>query len=290
MKSMTGFGQALVDREGLRVQVEISSVNRKNLDSQISLPRGLSALESGCQTLIARSCSRGRIQVRVLMDRTVAASAWELNGEQAGALLEQTNRFAQAHNLKPIESVSELLRLPQVWSETEPDMDTGKLRPLVEEAMIGALKELVQMREREGAHLRQVLEGLLEECQGIVDGLTPLLPGAREALGTKLKQSVEELGELSSEMQSRVLQEIALYGEKTDVREEVDRLRGHCAGMREKLKETDPVGRALDFLCQELSREWNTLSVKASRADINQLGLRGKEVVEKIREQVQNVE
>lgn len=290
MKSMTGFGQALVDREGLRVQVEISSVNRKNLDSQISLPKGLSALESGCQSLIARTCSRGRIQVRVLMDRAGATSAWELNRDQAEALLEQANRFAQAHHLKPIEAVSELLRLPQVWSEMEPDTDTEQLRPLVEEAMSGALKELVKMREQEGAHLRQVLEELLEECRGIVKELIPLLPAAREELGTKLKRSVAGLGELSSEMQSRVLQEIAVYGEKTDVQEEVDRLEGHCERMREKLDDSEPVGRALDFLCQELSREWNTLSVKASRADINQLGLRGKEVVEKIREQVQNVE
>jgi uncharacterized protein (TIGR00255 family) len=290
MKSMTGFGQALVDREGLRVQVEISSVNRKNLDSQISLPKGLSALESGCQSLIARFCARGRLQVRVGLDRTVSSGAWTLNREQAQGLLEQANLFADANGLKPIDAVSELLRLPQVWAEGEPDPDTEKLRPLVEEAMNGALTELVRMREQEGTHLRQVLEGVLEECERVVEEVIPLLPEAREALGTKLKQSVAELGDLSPEMQTRVMQEIALYGEKTDVQEEVDRLQGHCQQMREKLDLSEPVGRALDFLCQELAREWNTLSVKASRADINQLGLSGKEVVEKIRVQVQNVE
>jgi uncharacterized protein (TIGR00255 family) len=287
---MTGFGQASAHEDGGQVQVEISSVNRKNLDIQLSLPKGLSSLESTCHRLIAEGCARGRIQVRVVLERSVTAVQWELKRDQAGFLLEQANAFAHQHGLKPIDAVSELLRLPQVWGEAESEEDTEQLRPLIEKALTEAVGELRQMREREGVHLQKVLEGLVEACAKMVEDLLPLLPAAREEAGEKLKRSVAELGELSPEMQSRVLQEIALYGEKTDVQEEVDRLRGHCQQIRETLGRSDPVGRALDFLCQELAREWNTLSVKSARADINQLALQGKEVVEKIREQVQNVE
>lgn len=290
MNSMTGFGQAQLSEDGLNLQVEISTVNRKNLDVHLSLPRGYASLEARCHKLIAEKCYRGRIQVRVLCEHLQSEGGLVLNRERARAWRDEINAFAAAEGLEPLSSVKDLIRLPQVLAEAEVANDAVNLWPSIEKGLQVALAELVAMRKTEGVHLQEVLRGLVAELHQIVVELKPLLPEAREELGEKIKKSVAELGTLSSEMQNRVLQEIALQAERVDVQEEVDRLEGHLIQMREKIASEEPVGRALDFLCQEMARELNTLSVKASRADINRLALAGKETVEKIREQVQNVE
>lgn len=290
MKSMTGFGQAQLSGPGMRLQVEISSVNRKNLDVHVSLPRGYAALESRCQQLVAAHCSRGRVQVRVGLETLQSGGVQGFNRERARAWMSEINAFAEEAGLEPLRSVTEVIRLPQVLGEEQTEAADAAVWPLMEQGLKAALEELVAMRETEGRHLQEVLGGLLTELEALVAGLKPLLPEAREELREKIQKSVADLGTLSTEMQQRVLQEIALQAERSDVQEEVDRLEGHAAQMRSKLSGEEPVGRALDFICQEMARELNTLSVKASRADINGLALSGKECVEKIREQVQNIE
>ncbi|MGA0333735.1 MAG: YicC/YloC family endoribonuclease [Kiritimatiellia bacterium] len=291
MKSMTGFGQAQLNREGLTIQVEISSVNRKNLDLHFSLPRGLAALEARCQRLIASQCVRGRVQTRVLLESSAPAGKMTLNRERAGEWLAQLNRFAEEQGLEPLRSVAEVLRFPRVFEELETaEEDSGDVWPDLEKVLTQAVADLMTMRTAEGAHLKKVLSGLRQELSDLVKQIHPLLPEARQAQSAKIKEAVSGIGNLSAEMQNRLLQEIALQAEKSDVQEELDRLEGHLQQMAVKLDQSEPVGRALDFLCQEMSRELNTLSVKASSAEINRLALEGKECVEKIREQVQNVE
>jgi uncharacterized protein (TIGR00255 family) len=290
MKSMTGFGQAQLSGEGLNLQVEISTVNRKNLDVHLSLPRGCSAMEARCHKLIGEKCARGRIQVRVGVERLQNSGTLALNRERARAWMEEINAFAAEAGLEPLRSVNDVMRLPQVLAEAGMAEDESNLWPLLEKGLETALGELVEMRQTEGAHLQEVLRGLLGELEAIVAEVKPLLPEAREGLRVKIQNSVRDLGTLSPEMQNRVLQEIAMQAERSDVQEEVDRLDGHLKQMREKTESAECVGRALDFICQEMARELNTLSVKASRVDINRLALAGKETVEKIREQVQNVE
>ncbi|MDF3128950.1 YicC family protein [Kiritimatiellaeota bacterium B1221] len=292
MRSMTGFGQGQAVASGISVQVEISSVNRKNLDVHFSLPRGMSALESRCQKLISETCVRGRVQAKVLIETVGESEApVTLNEDKAREWLKKLNTFAEAEGLVPVTNVMDVLRFPRVLSEAE---STGEespdIWPTLEEALRSALAELAEMRKVEGAHLQKVLFELCAELEALVEEVLPLLPEAREELSERIKQAVVGLGDLSPEMQNRVVQEIALQAERSDVQEEVDRLAGHLQQMRDKLGQTEAVGRALDFICQELARELNTLSVKASRADINRLALAGKETVEKIREQVQNVE
>jgi uncharacterized protein (TIGR00255 family) len=288
---MTGFGRAAVRTVGMGVEVEISSVNRRNLDVQVTLPRGFSVLEARCHELIADRCQRGRLQVRVQTDFGGGeAGAPRLDRQQAEICLRELNTFAEAQGLEPLRGVGELARLPQIWQQTQVDFPLDALWPLLEAALSQALSALEEMREREGQHLRGRLESLLDLLRDLLDRLEPLLPEARAEQERRLRSVLSEIGSATGDLEGRLLQEIAFYAEKRDVREEVDRLRGHLAQFREKMAGEVACGRALDFLCQEIARELNTLSVKASRADLNRLALEGRECAESLREQVQNIE
>ncbi|WFB34700.1 YicC family protein [Kiritimatiellota bacterium B12222] len=291
MKSMTGFGQASRSAEGISLQVEISSVNRKNLDLHISLPRHLAPFEACCQKIISAQCARGRVQAKVLVESKEKTGQIHLNQDRVREWLNELNALAAETGLTPVTSVTDVFRFPRVLEEKdEAESNHDDIWPLLQEALTEAITDLVSMRTTEGTHLQKVLSELCDELEEVLKTICPLLPEAREMQSQKIRDAVIGLGDLSEEMQNRVLQEIALQAEKSDVQEEVDRLEGHLQQMRQKIVQAEPVGRALDFLCQELARELNTLSVKASRSDINRLALSGKEVVEKIREQVQNVE
>lgn len=290
MNSMTGFGRGSAEEGGVSVEVEIGSVNRKNLDLQISLPKGYAALEENCAREIAARLHRGRAQVRIFVGRGAETGDLAFDRAAAARLLREVNDFAAEQNLREVASVEALLRISPLFRERETEADTERLRPILDAALRRALDGLVEARAIEGAHLRGALESLLADLRALVAELEPLVPEAREELARKLRAGASGLGSLSPEMEARMLQEIALYAEKSDVREEVDRLKGHLEQAAGKLGASEPVGRGLDFLCQEMAREWNTLSVKASRADINRLALMGKEKVEMLREQVQNIE
>lgn len=289
---MTGFGRGAASRDGVSVRVELSAVNRKNLDITFSLPRAYASLEARCQNSIQKALHRGRVQVRVEIESGNAHSGPALDTARAAALLEQANRFAAENGLRPVESVSELLpfALAHASSDNNGDEAAEAIAELLDRSLEEALNELTAMRAREGEHLASVLAGQLDRLEAVLRSIEPLIDSAREAVIHKLRESVQALDLDLEEANPRLLQEIALYGERTDIREETDRIQGHIHQAREKLGSGGPCGRALDFICQELGREFNTLSVKAASADINRFALAGKEQLEMIREQVQNIE
>ncbi len=290
---MTGFGQgSVVSGAGVGIRVEIGSVNRRSFDAQISLPKGVGVLEGRCHTRLQERLHRGRVQVRVRIDAPGNVAGAAFDPVRAEGLLREVNLFAEERGLEPIRSVAELLGL--VGSLRDPAAEEGgdveELWVLLREALDLALEELDTMRAKEGAHLRTVLGRLLSEVGEVLAGIEPLLPEARAEMEIRLRAAVASLGGAAADLEPRLLQEIALYAERADIREELDRIGGHLEQFRERLAQEGPLGRSLDFLCQELAREFNTLSVKASRSDINRLALAGKERVEMLREQVQNVE
>lgn len=288
MKSMTGFGRGSSEQEGVRVQVEVGSVNRKTLDVQVTLPRGMAALESVCQRNVSKVCRRGRIQVRVQVTMPAVHGAC-LDRERTARILDELNRFAEEKGLKPVDQVESLLSVPGIWTEDIP-MEAEQVIPILESALDASLSEMCAMREQEGRHLQEVLLSELEEVDALLHKAVPLAAEARAALEKRLRSAVQDVAEAGAEVEQRMLQEIALLAEKADVKEELDRLQAHVDQFRAKLTEEGSLGRGLDFLCQELSREWHTLSVKTPHPDLNQLALQGKEGVERLREQVQNVE
>lgn len=288
---MTGFGVGEArDARGNFARVEMSTVNRRGLDVNISLPRAHTVLESRCQALVQSRLHRGRVQARVELETIRQTTEFAWDEARADEALRLANAYAESRGLAPLDAVKDFLRLPLVLVEKETDTGENDLGDLLEQAVTAALDALCRMRGREGDHLKVVLGEQLDALETLVGGIEPLLPLARDEQTAKLVESVKSLGLDPEAAQPRVLQEVALHMEKSDVREEVDRIKGHLAHAREKLEEAGPVGRGLDFLCQELAREFNTLAVKAARADINQLALRGKERVEMFREQVQNAE
>jgi len=290
MNSMTGFGQGQAHAKGVLVRVELSSVNRRNLDVNVSLPRAYAALEAHCQSLIQKRLNRGRVQARIEVRREVAEGAPHFDAGRAAAALNQANDFAAENGLEPVEHVRDLLRIAFVPKNDEEPLDSTPVVPLCEAALKSALAGLELMRRKEGEHLAAVLLEQVRGLQAVVDAIDPLVDEARAEMVRKLRDAVAALGAGLASAEPRLLQEIALYGERADIREELDRIRGHLKQALEKIQAEEPVGRGLDFLCQELAREFNTLSVKAARADINRLALEGKERVEMFREQVQNVE
>lgn len=290
MNSMTGFGLGTAESAAVAVRVELSAVNRRNLDVNVSLPRPYAALESRCQAAVQQALHRGRIQVRVEIRNMEAAGGVMFHADRAAQILAAANAFAAEKGLAPIAEVRDLLRVAVVAAAEEESSDLEKVSACLDEAMAEALRKLQEMRATEGAHLAERLREQLAALREVTAQIEPLIEPAREEKVEKLRQAVAALSGDLDAAQPRLLQEIALYGERTDIREETDRIRGHLDQVEEKLGQTEPVGRALDFLCQELAREFNTLSVKAARADINHLALQGKERVEMFREQVQNLE
>lgn len=290
MNSMTGFGLGTAESAAVAVRVELSAVNRRNLDVHVSLPRPYAALESRCQAAVQQALHRGRIQVRVEIRNVEAAGGVMFHADRAAQILAAANAFAAEKGLAPIAEVRDLLRVAVVAAAEEESSDLEKVSACLDEAIAEALRKLQEMRAAEGAHLAERLREQLAALREVTAQIEPLIEPAREEKVEKLRQAVAALSGDLEAAQPRLLQEIALYGERTDIREETDRIHGHLDQVEEKLGQTEPVGRALDFLCQELAREFNTLSVKAARADINHLALQGKERVEMFREQVQNLE
>lgn len=288
MKSMTGFGRGSAEADGVRIQVEMGSVNRKNLDVQTSLPRGMAFLETTCQKMVGEHCLRGRVQIRVQVEALSSITS-SIDRTRLRSALQELNAFASEEGLAPVASVESLLDVPGVWKEDEAE-DVELIPPVLARALDLAVQEMVTMREQEGQHLQEALQQMLDQVSVLVQEAEGLAEQARQDTESRIKHAVEAVAEVGPEVEQRMLQEIALLLEKGDVQEEIDRLAGHVHHFAEKMKDEGSIGRGLDFLCQEMAREWHTLSVKTPHKGLNQVALRGKEEIERLREQVQNVE
>jgi uncharacterized protein (TIGR00255 family) len=291
MRSMTGHGRGESTFEGLRLSVELLSVNRKQADIVASLPRELVALDSRIRETLQREIARGRVQVNVVVERMKnLPHAPELNV----ALAESYYRSMRALQKKlgaPGEiTIATVLNAPGVLQISEPPIDPVAVWPAMEKALNKALQQLTRMRETEGRHLAADLTRRTALLQKKVDTIRKLHPGVarrhREALHARIRQA----GITVATADERLLKEIALFADRSDVSEELTRIVSHVKQFRDHLTRTEPVGRALDFLAQEIAREFNTLGAKANDAEISQLVFVCKAETEKIREQVQNIE
>ncbi len=224
MNSMTGFGQGQAHGKGVLVRVELSSVNRKNLDVNVSLPRAYAALEAHCQSLIQKRLNRGRVQARIEVRHEASEGSLQFDSARAAAALKQANDFAAVNGLEPIQQVSDLLRIAFVPKSDEDTLDSTPVVPLCEQALAAALDGLETMRQQEGKHLETVLSEQAQGLQAVVDAIEPLVDGARAEMVCKLREAVASLGADLASAEPRLLQEIALYGERSDIREEVDRM------------------------------------------------------------------
>ena len=291
MNSMTGYGRGEAARGGAKFTVEISTVNRKQAELSLYLPRELDALESRARDEINAKVSRGRIAARVQWTAKSGDRAQvEIDRNLAKEYAKEYRKLATDLKLGGEVSLDTILRAPGVLQTSEEELDVESLWTPLRTAVRAALKELLAMRAREGANLKKDLQKRIDALQKSVKAVKRQAPKTvrrhREALLDRLNQSGMDL-KLDDE---RVLKEVALFADRIDITEELTRLESHFGQFADYAKSKGPVGRTLDFLSQEMNREVNTIGSKANDPLISRLVVAMKSELEKFREQVQNVE
>lgn len=291
MRSMTGFGRGDATVDQWKISVELSGVNRKQIDVSVNLPSALIELEADVRRAVTNSISRGRVSVRVNLEHTGNRSAeLAFDEELARQYIDAAKTLTALGEIETRLTAADLFRAPGLFRLEDSEVDASDLRNAVLEAVTNALTRLGEMQKQEGEHLRtdliERLNAIESEAKQIA-ALAPQVPQThRENLMKRLRDSGLEI-DLDDE---RVLKEIGLFAERCDISEELTRIDSHLAQFRTYLDSDEPVGRPLDFLCQEFNRELNTIGSKANHADIAQGIVRSKTELEKIREQVQNVQ
>jgi uncharacterized protein (TIGR00255 family) len=294
IRSMTGFGRAEVRGDTLVVVVEARSVNHRHLDVALRLPRTLSALEIDARKLIAARVERGRVDATVVATPVAGQSTQRVITDLA--LAREYAARALAHELDDADlagsvTLQWLLERPGVvrLEDSEP-VEASVPWPLLEAALARALDELVERRTAEGERLAQELRSLHAELATIVDTMAARAPAAVSRREERLRERLRAMLGGAGVDESRILTEAAVWADKGDITEELARLRAHLGEWALVLDKGGPVGRPLDFLLQELGREVNTVASKADDLELSQAALAGKGVLEKMREQVQNLE
>jgi uncharacterized protein (TIGR00255 family) len=293
IRSMTGFGRAQLSTERGAVSVEIRSVNHRHLDVALKLPRALAMLEPEARRAIQATLGRGRVDVSVSVTPLPGEPSRRvsLDTPLAAQYLEASRRLAGELNVPWTSSLEWVLDRPGVLQLEEPEpLDEVAASPLLEAALKQALAELIERREAEGAALGAALGDLREALRTEVEGMTARAPLALARHRDRFRERLAALLGAEPVDEARVLTEVAAHAERTDIEEELTRLSAHLAELARRLEEGGPVGRQLDFLLQEMNREVNTIGSKADDLYLSQSVLAAKGILEKMREQVQNLE
>ncbi len=290
IESMTGFARAVqTTKSGARLVCEIRSVNGKSLDIRLRLPNGMDRIELPARQLTQSKIGRGNLQLNVTLETEDAASGFRINESVVASILALSAKLELSHALlKP--SIADILSVRGVLDSVDSE-DTSTLDTPLLEVIAAALDELKIFRANEGAALvavlcTQVIQIELLVAQAQSDP-SRTVDAIRERLAAQVKLLMESTQGFDEQ---RLTMEAALLATKADVREELDRLRGHIESSRLLLRSSGPVGRKLDFLAQEFNREVNTLCSKSNAPSITAIGLDLKAVVDQFREQIQNLE
>ena len=293
MKSMTGFGRGEARGDGVTWRVECASVNRKQLEVSVSVARELGNVEPQVRERVSKMASRGRVNVSIRSENEAgsgAASPVQVNAEVMAQYVTQLRAAAESLGVSPDLRLGELVRLPGVLAAEESAKDVEALRPVIQEALDAALANLVEMRTVEGTHLREDMEARLKRIEEILAEVEEKSAQVPELHRKALLQRLEEAGLPLALDDERILREIALFADRSDISDELSRAASHVKKFRDTMDSGKPSGRSLDFLLQEFFREFNTMGSKASDAGVAHLVVEAKTELEKIREQVQNVE
>lgn len=290
-RSMTGFGKASRDFNGDQVSVEVISVNHRFLDFNLRVPMAWNALDPSLREAIKKRMARGKLNVNFTRKRKVGSQQRvQFDAVLAGQYVEASAELAAMLGSTEQLSLNVLAQMDGVFVQEEVEEDLDAARELLLELLHQALDQLDTMRSAEGRSLHEELSTRIESMRGILSGIEERLPALKEQYEEKLRARIRELNAEASVTEDRIALELAVVAEKGDVTEEIVRLKAHFDHFVALMQSSDPVGRQLDFLTQELQREVNTLGVKARDTEVTREVLSLKAEVEKIREQVQNVE
>ncbi|MBR7108680.1 MAG: YicC family protein [Akkermansia sp.] len=291
MNSMTGFGAACAPLHNATLRVEIGGVNRKQTEISVSLPRAWAELESQVRELVAGAVSRGRVNVTISLQTSPSGGGIiSVNKNKLAAL--QACMAEVANTLQhPVEpTLDALVRLGIIAEESEGDIPPETAWAAAEPAIKEALQAFLALRAEEGANLRADLLGRINTLREYREQLIARASGVPARYREQLMKRLEESGLPLPVDDERIIKEIALFADRCDVSEETTRLLSHLDQFEKICDKQEAVGRTLDFLCQEIFRELNTTGSKANDAELAQLVVTAKTELEKIREQVQNVE
>ncbi len=289
MQSMTGFGHSETTVGNLTLSVDAKSVNGRFLDINVRLPRELVAVEPEIRAEIQKRLGRGRIDLTVTT--SYAAGQQDVNEPALEAYLAVAAKL-NARGIPGELNIGTLLQLPGITGAPQVDYSSPELTSAIRSAAARALEKVVASRKAEGATLQRDLENRITVLRNAVQTIASRATETRDYYYDKLKQRLDEALRDQAVDQGRLAQELIYYVERSDAAEEITRLLSHLDRFVQYLAKADSenVGKQLDFLCQEMNREMNTILSKSPFADVAQIGVEGKAEVEKIREQVQNVE
>ena len=293
MKSMTGYGRGGYAQNGFKITVELSAVNRRQSEISLNLPRELEMLEAPIRDAINGKIARGRVMARVSVHAggDKLSARMHINLPLARAYTTELNRLARQLKLAGQVTLDQLIRAPGVLQTDEELVEAEKIWPILERALKQALAALVKMREREGEHLAQDLARRIAVMRKAVGTIQKQAPLTAENYRQQLVERIKSAGlESPSPDDERLLKEIVLFADRSDISEELARLQSHFQQFEDCRKSKEPVGRTLDFLAQEMNREVNTIGSKANDAAISREVVTLKAELEKFREQAQNVE
>ena len=291
IKSMTGFGRCELARNDRKFTVEIKSVNHRYMDVTIKMPKKLNFFEASIRNLLKEYMQRGKIDVFITYeDYSESTVAVKYNKEIAAEYMQYLNQMAEDFGLENDIKVSGLSRYPEVFTMEEITADEEEIWKLLEETIRGAAEQFVQSRVVEGENLR---DDLIDKLNGMlvhVDYIEKRSPQIIEEYKQKIYEKVKELLTDAQAEDNRILMEVTLFADKICVDEEMVRLRSHIETTKQTLLEGGSIGRKLDFIAQEMNREANTTLSKSNNLDISNHAIELKTEIEKVREQIQNIE
>jgi len=288
---MTGFGRGQTEANGYQVSCEIKGVNHRYFDPYIRMSRRYNSLEENIKEELKKYVNRGRLELNINIEKTgESARNIKVDKELAIAYYGYLKELAEKLDISPEIKIIDLFRLPEVVSLKEQEEDLEMIWPVLQSSVQMAIESLVGMRIKEG----QNLERDILYRNGLIFAITEKLelrsPAVSGEYGAKLSQRIAELVPVDALDEQRLMQEVAIFADKSNITEEIVRLKSHIKHMEELMKSQEPVGRKGDFLLQEMFREINTIGSKANDLEMNRMVVDAKAELEKIREQIQNIE
>lgn len=291
VRSMTGYGKGNAENADARVTIEMKSVNHRYLDLNIKLPKKLNFLESQIRNKISESIFRGKVDVYItLNEHSDACYKVSINDAIASEYYDSISQMTKKLGVENDIKASNLVRLPDVIELEETEGDEDSLKELVFSALSDGINQFIESRIAEGQRLQSDLISKMDEMVSLVDELEKRSPIIIEEYKNRLTTKIHELLEDTKIDENRIAQEVTIYADKVCIDEEMVRLKSHVAETRSVFELDKEVGRKLDFLAQELNREANTILSKSTDVQIADIGITLKTLIEKVREQIQNIE
>jgi uncharacterized protein (TIGR00255 family) len=287
---MTGYGRGQVPCGENRVSVEIQTVNKRQSEILINLPSEFAALESDLRNKVDKQLHRGRISVTVSVTGSATGIKTAINETLAQTYLDQFRRLQKTLSIPGDITIETILRSPGVVSVAEKSAFTPESREAIENALDLALVQLLQMRAKEGANLHKDLTRRIRSIRQAITKIKKLQPRVSKRYRELLLERIRKAGIDLKFDDDRLVKEVAFFAERSDFSEELTRLESHLDQFTETADKDEAIGRTLEFITQEIGRELNTLTSKANDAEISQMIVHCKAELEKVREQIQNVE